>query len=51
MYQTQVRLLTAGKADTRETSIGGKGKVALFRSPATWEDGGLMSSVHLQVAS
>ena len=42
-YPTQVWLLAAQKANTRETSVGGKGKVALFRRPATWEDGGQMS--------
>ena len=28
-------------ANTQETSVGGKGKVAVFRRPATWGDGGL----------
>lgn len=42
-YWTQVQLLATRKANTRETSISGKWKVALFRRPATWEDGGLMS--------
>ena len=31
------------KINTRETSDGGKGKFALFRKLATWEDGGLTS--------
>jgi len=31
------------KANTQETSVGGKGEVAVFRRPATWGDGGLMS--------
>ena len=31
------------KANAREISVGGKGKVALFRRPATWGEGGLMS--------
>ena len=31
------------KASTGETSVGRKGKVALFRRLATWGEGGLMS--------
>lgn len=31
------------KANTRETSVGGKGNFALLERPATWEDGALMS--------
>lgn len=27
------------KINSQETSDGGKGEVALFRKPATWEDG------------
>ena len=49
--RAQVWLLAAQKVNTRETSAGEKGKVALFRRPATWEDGGLKSSDGLQVAS
>ena len=39
MYWNQIQLLTAGKTYTQEMSVGGKGKVASFRRPATWEDG------------
>lgn len=42
-YQTQVQLLTAQKATTWKTSVGRKGKVALFGRPAAWEGGGRMS--------
>ena len=40
MYWNQIQLLTAEKTYTQEMSVGGKGKVASFRRPATWEDGG-----------
>lgn len=36
------------KANTWETSDGWKGKVALFRKPATWEGGELTSKDHLR---
>ena len=42
-YGTQVQLFAAWKANIQETSVVGKGTAALFRRPATWEDGGLMS--------
>jgi len=40
--------LTTQKASTREVSVNGKGTVALFRRPAAWEDGRLVSKEHLQ---
>ena len=38
------------KANTLETSVGRKGKVALFRRPAVWGEGGLMSKSQLPTA-
>lgn len=45
-----VPLLAAQKAST-EPNVSRKGKFALFKRPATWEDGGLLVSRLSQVAS
>ena len=39
----QIQLLTALKANTGEKRVDKKGNTVLFRKPATWRDGGLMS--------
>ena len=36
------------KANTRETSVDWKRKIAIFRRPAIWREGGLMSENQLQ---
>ena len=38
------------KANSQETSVGRKGKVALFRRPATGGEGGLLSENQLPIA-
>ena len=42
-YAWEVHLLAAQKANPGETKVAGKGKVALFRKTAIWEDGRLES--------
>ena len=39
------------KVNTQETSVGWKGKFAVFSWPATWEEGGLVSKNQLDYES
>lgn len=41
-------MLTTQKVDTRETSVGWKGHISLFRRPATWDEARLLSKNQLQ---
>ena len=38
------------KANTQEASVGRKGKIALFRRPTTWGEGGLATKSQLPTA-